>query len=85
MNYLASAPLRRSFSDDEGRPAEWTDFFTNLVTLFNDLQRTGTTAQRPVPAPFLGYMMWDSTLQKPIWAANVGTPTIWKDSAGVVV
>lgn len=82
MNYLAAPPLRRSFSDDEGRPAEWTEFFTELVRLFNDLQRTGTTAQRPVPAPFIGYMHFDTTLNLPVWAK---TSTVWIDATGAVV
>lgn len=82
MNYLAAPPLRRSFSDDEGRPAEWTEFFTELVRLFNDLQRTGTTAQRPVPAPFIGYMHFDTTLNIPVWAK---TSTVWIDATGAVV
>lgn len=82
MNYLAAAPLRRSFSDDEGRPVEWTEFFTELVRLFNDLQRTGTTAQRPVPAPFIGYMHFDTTLNIPVWAK---TSTVWIDATGAVV
>jgi len=82
MNYLAAPPLRRPFSDDDGRPAEWTEFFTELVRLFNDLQRTGTTAQRPVPAPFIGFMHFDTTLNKPIWAK---TNTVWIDATGAVV
>jgi hypothetical protein len=82
VNYLAAPPLRRSFSDDEGRPAEWTEFFTELVRLFNDLQRTGTTAQRPVPAPFIGYMHFDTTLNIPVWAK---TSTVWIDATGAVV
>lgn len=82
MNYLASPPLRRPFSDDDGRPAEWTEFFTELVRLFNDLQRTGTTAQRPAPAPFIGFMHFDTTLNKPIWAK---TSTVWIDATGAVV
>lgn len=82
MNYLSAPPLRRAFTDSEGRPAEWTDFFTELERLFNDLQRTGTTAQRPVPAPFIGYMHFDTTLGIPIWA---DTSTTWVDATGASV
>ena len=82
MNYLSAPPLRRSFSDDDGRPAEWTEFFASLESLFNDLQRTGTTAQRPNPAPFIGFMHFDTTLNKPVWAK---TYTVWIDATGAVV
>ncbi len=82
MNYLSAPPLRRAFTDSNGRPAEWTDFFTELERLFNDLQRTGTTAQRPVPAPFIGFMHFDATLGKPIWA---NTSTTWVDATGAAV
>ena len=82
MNYLSAPPLRRAFTDSNGRPAEWTEFFAQLEDLFNDLQRTGTTAQRPNPAPFIGYMQFDTTLNKPIWAK---TSTVWVDATGAVV
>jgi hypothetical protein len=82
MNLLSAPPLRRPFTDHNGRPAEWTDFFVQLVRLFNDLMRTGTTEQRPNPAPFVGFMHFDTTLGKPIWAR---TPTEWVDATGTVV
>lgn len=82
MNYLSAPPLRRAFTDSDGRPAEWTDFFTDLARLFNDTQRTGTTAQRPNPAPFIGFQHFDTTLGKPIWA---DTYTTWVDSTGASV
>lgn len=79
MNYLPSPPLRKPFTDDEGKPPEWAQFFTRLVQLFNTMQQTGTTVQRPNPAPFIGFMYFDTTLGKPIWAA---TSTSWVDSTG---
>jgi hypothetical protein len=82
MNYLSAPPIRRAFTDSDGRPAEWTEFFAQLEDLFNDLQRTGTTAQRPVPAPFVGFPMYDTTLNKPIWAK---TSTVWVDATGAAV
>lgn len=74
MNYLSAPPTRVSFTDQEGLPAEWTQFFTKLEELFNDLQATGTTAQRPAVAPFVGFMFFDTTVGKPIWAK---TQTTW--------
>lgn len=78
MNYLSAPPVRKSLIDGNGKPVElpveWVRFFTQLEELFNNLQRTGTTAQRPNPAPFVGFMHFDTTLGKPIWAK---TSTTW--------
>ncbi|NJN35958.1 MAG: hypothetical protein HC794_01555 [Nitrospiraceae bacterium] len=82
MNYLSAPPMRRAFTDDDGRPAEWTDFFVQLESLVNNLMRTGTTAQRPSPAPFIGFMHFDTTLGKPIWADS---DTTWVDATGASV
>lgn len=79
MNYLSAPPHRRAFTDDNGRPSEWTDFFVQLEQLFNTLQQTGTTAQRPSPAPWVGFPYFDTTLGKPIWAK---TTTSWVDATG---
>lgn len=43
-------------------------WFVQLVYAVNNITDTGTTAQRPNPAPFVGFMYFDSTLNKPIWA-----------------
>lgn len=81
MNYLSPPPIRVPVVDENGQPSsEWINFFSDLESLFNDLQRTGTTAQRPNPAPFVGYMHFDTTLGKPVWAK---TTTTWVDAAGV--
>lgn len=82
MNYLPAPPIRRAFTDENGRPVEWTKFFVALESLINDLQRTGTTAQRPTPAPFIGFMHFDTTLGQPIWADSY---TTWVDATGAAV
>jgi hypothetical protein len=82
MNLLSAPPIRRPFTDEEGRPTEWTQFFVKLVDIINQTQRTGTTAQRPNPAPFIGFMFYDTTLSRPIWAS---TFTAWVDATGAAV
>jgi hypothetical protein len=76
----------QKFPDGE----EWNSriviaWFYRLVSAFNKLTETGTTAERPNPAPFVGFMHWDTTLQIPVYATNIGPPVVWKDSAGNVV
>jgi Ca2+-dependent lipid-binding protein len=39
-----------------------------LTVAFNNLTDTGTTAQRPNPAPYIGFMYYDTTINRPIWA-----------------
>lgn len=76
MNYLSRPPIRSSFTDEEGHPEQWVRFFTQLEELFNQLQQTGTTAQRPNPAPFVGFMYFDTTVNRPIWAKTL-SPMAW--------
>lgn len=44
----------------------------------------GPTSARPAE-PVLGQQYLDSTLGKPIWAAKISPPVVWKDAAGVTV
>lgn len=76
MNYLSRPPVRVAFTESEGKPEAWVRFFTQLEELFNTLQATGTTAQRPNPAPFVGFRYFDTTVNRPIWAKTI-TPTTW--------
>lgn len=69
----------------EGEPLDgpkWTRWFYQLVFAFNALTATGTTAQRPANAPFPGFMYFDTTLGKPIWAKTL---TQYVDATGLNV
>jgi hypothetical protein len=44
----------------------------------------GTTEERPAN-PVLGQQYLDRTLNKPIWAAKITPPVVWRDAAGVIV
>ena len=62
----------QNFPDGE----EWNGrtiiaWFYRLVNAFNNLQATGTTAERPSPAPFVGFRFFDTTLGRPIWAKTL--------------
>ncbi|MDE2099304.1 MAG: hypothetical protein KGL39_18770, partial [Patescibacteria group bacterium] len=69
-------------TDSAGRSTEWIGFFVQLATLFNTMQQTGTTVQRPDPAPWVGFPYFDTTLNKPIWADSF---TTWVDATGASV
>jgi hypothetical protein len=64
----------QKFPDGE----EWNSriviaWFYRLVSVINTLTATGTTAERPNPAPFVGFMYFDTTLNRPIWAKTLTT------------
>lgn len=77
MNILSPPPVRVPFDKNDESvlpPSEWITWISQLEQLFNKLQGTGTTSQRPNPSPFIGYMYYDTTINKPIWAK---TATTW--------
>lgn len=56
---------------EEANSSVWQRWFWQLVNAFNVLMATGTTAERPNPAPFIGFMYFDTTINKPIWAKTL--------------
>lgn len=79
MILLSNAPTNDPI---ENTQRSWVRWFTQLVQAFNSLTATGTTAERPNPAPFPGFMFFDTTLNKPIWAKNL---TQYVDATGATV
>lgn len=67
MILLDQVPTNQRISTTEEVDPVWSRWFTRLVILFNTLQATGTTAQRPNPAPFVGFRFFDTTLGYPVW------------------
>lgn len=58
----------------EGEPfngPQWTRWLYALVAAFNTQSATGSTATRPIPAPFIGFQYFDSTLGRPVWAKTL--------------
>ncbi|MDR4470656.1 MAG: hypothetical protein MRJ68_20535 [Nitrospira sp.] len=58
----------------QGEPMDgpkWARWFIQFVSAFNAMTATGSTAQRPSPAPFVGFMFFDTTLGKPVWAKTL--------------
>lgn len=49
----------------------WTKWFSALVLAFNRQMGSGSTALRPNPAPFVGFMYFDTTLNRPVWAKTL--------------
>ena len=84
MNLIGPAPTKASFMDSGGHPVPWIDWLSQLAGLVNTAQGTGTTAQRPSRAPFVGFSFFDTTLNKPIWA-KTQSPATWVDATGAAV
>ena len=72
-------PSHAPFTEEDGRPSTWIRWFAQFALVFNQSQGVGTTANRPSPAPFIGYMYFDLTLGKPVWA---NTFTTYVDATG---
>lgn len=81
MTPILPAPLREPLLHPDGKTLSllWWRWISQLVQTFNSLMNTGTTAQRPNPAPFVGFMYFDTTLGKPVWAKTL---TSWVDATG---
>ena len=84
MNLVGPAPTKASFLDELGHPVPWINWFSDLATILNTMQGTGTTAQRPARAPYVGFSYFDTTINKPIWA-KTQTPATWVDATGAPV
>lgn len=59
----------------------WSNFFNTVSTLLSALTQSGTTAQRPVKARWIGMTYFDTTLGIPIWYKG----TVWVNASGSVV
>ena len=59
----------------------WKQWFSDLMVQL-DTGPAGTTAQRPAPAPFIGFQYFDTTVGKPIWALTLFS---WVDAAGAPI
>jgi len=77
MIEISAPPNRKPFTDEDGLPSLWLNWFTLLEEYFNSLMATGTTGQRPNPAPFVGFMYFDTTINRPIWAKTNDPTTTW--------
>lgn len=87
MITLEYPPTNAQAVDDKGYIGSiFERWLVRLVTVMNNTQATGTTAQRPTLAPYVGFMYFDTTLNKPVFASAVTTSsTTWRDAAGTVV
>ncbi|AUR98269.1 coil containing protein [Vibrio phage 1.248.O._10N.261.54.F1] len=53
-----------------------------VIPIAEPLQQAYSSASRPVSGNYFGRMIFDSTLQKPLWYISSG---VWKDADGVTV
>lgn len=58
----------------------WVRWFTFLVSAFNSLAAAGTTPERPNPAPYVGFLFFDTTLGRPVWAKTL-TQYVYADGS----
>lgn len=75
---IQNAPTNEPMMRDKENSFVWMRWFTFLVSAFNDLAAAGTTAERPNPAPYVGFAFFDTTLNRPIWAKTL-TQYVYSD------
>jgi hypothetical protein len=64
--------------------SRWKRLFASQQTTLDALQQSGTTANRPTTGLWRGRMYFDTTLNRPIWLAQV-SPPVWINAFGVIV
>ncbi len=80
MITIQNAPTREPLMKAHQNSPIWILWFGKLVTALNSLTASGTTAQRPNPAPFIGFMYFDTTVNRPIWAKTT-TQYVYSDGS----
>lgn len=71
-------------SDDGQTNRQWLQWFDRVHAIASACQQSGTTANRPTSRLWIGRSYFDTTLGIPVYVQSV-KPTVWVDSAGVVV
>ena len=72
------APTGAPVLEDRYLSLMWERWLVRFIAIVNNQQATGTTAQRPVLAPYVGFQYFDTTVNKPIWAKTITTSaTTW--------
>lgn len=75
---IQNAPTTEPFMRDRQNSSIWERWFTFLVHAVNTLAVAGTTAQRPNPAPYVGFVFFDTTVSRPVWAKTL-TQYVYSD------
>lgn len=79
---ISPPPSQNKIAEDGGMPnSSWVEYFSVVFRSINALQQSGTTANRPTKALYVGRPYFDTTLNRPIWY----TGTNWIRADGVVV
>ena len=77
-------PSNSVMVDENGNITQpWMAWVQRVHDLAISLQRSGTTANRPVSNLWIGMVYFDTTLGKPVWLKSTG-PSVWVDGVGTV-
>lgn len=79
---IQPAPTAEPFMRNGENSSVWQRWFTFFVNTFNTFAVSGPTADRPNPAPYVGFEYFDTTLGQPIWAKTL---TQYVDATGTNV
>jgi hypothetical protein len=83
-SFLSGLPPPPMF-DKSGRfTPGWAGWFSQAQQILQDLSSSGTTAQRPTNALYIGKPYFDTTIGAPIAVKSVN-PTVWVNGIGTVV
>lgn len=71
-------------SDEKTVTNPWNQWFQRVQNVVVAVNASGTTAQRPLKALWVGRPFFDVTLGKPVWVKSVN-PAVWVDATGASV
>ena len=78
FDYPAQTPM---VTDDKKPTPQWEYVFTRWHSAVLSVQASGSTADRPTAALWIGYQYFDTTLGKPVWLKSA-RPNVWVDGVG---
>ncbi len=74
-----NAPL----TDGNAATPSWLQWFTRVHSIVTAQQQSGITANRPTKGLWIGRRYYDTTLNVPVYVAQVN-PTVWRNASGAV-
>ena len=70
-------------NEEFGATLTWLAWFDRIHRICQNVERSGTSAQRPTSGLYYGLEYYDRTLNKPVYFNAL--PSVWRDAMGNIV